>query len=117
MDGEKVYIASQGPLPHTVNDFWRMLWTYKVKVLSLIQRSTLELTVYLLSFNEQMHVIEELDVAKISLMYFKVVVMLCREEENGKVLHFPKFEMYNCIEKILYSMFQILLIIHVFATF
>jgi hypothetical protein len=25
--------------------------------------------------------------------------------------------MYNCIEKILYSMFQILLIIHVFATF
>ncbi|XP_028407981.1 tyrosine-protein phosphatase non-receptor type 12-like isoform X2 [Dendronephthya gigantea] len=44
VDGEKVYIASQGPLPNTVNDFWRMLWSYKVKV----------------------------------------VVMLCREEENGK---------------------------------
>ncbi|CAB4018068.1 tyrosine- phosphatase non-receptor type 12 isoform X2, partial [Paramuricea clavata] len=52
VDGEKVYIASQGPLPHTVNDFWRMLWAYKVKV----------------------------------------VVMLCREDENGK----KKCQRYWC---------------------
>lgn len=30
--GRAAYIASQGPLPHTLNDYWRMLWQYKVKV-------------------------------------------------------------------------------------
>jgi len=32
------YIASQGPLPHTVNDFWSMLWQYKVKVIIMVCR-------------------------------------------------------------------------------
>ncbi|XP_050414764.2 tyrosine-protein phosphatase non-receptor type 12 isoform X2 [Patella vulgata] len=26
------YIASQGPLPHTVNHFWRMLWQLKIEI-------------------------------------------------------------------------------------
>ncbi|KAK6175498.1 hypothetical protein SNE40_013952 [Patella caerulea] len=30
--GRDGYIASQGPLPHTVNDFWRMLWQLKVEI-------------------------------------------------------------------------------------
>lgn len=29
---QRCYIASQGPMPHTVNDFWKMIWHYKVKV-------------------------------------------------------------------------------------
>lgn len=32
VSGSRVYIATQGPLPHTVLDFLRMLWEYDVKV-------------------------------------------------------------------------------------
>lgn len=27
------YIVTQGPLPHTVNDLWRMIWEFKSKIL------------------------------------------------------------------------------------
>uniref|UniRef100_A0A8D0CTZ3 protein-tyrosine-phosphatase n=1 Tax=Sander lucioperca TaxID=283035 RepID=A0A8D0CTZ3_SANLU len=30
--GSRAYIATQGPLPHTVLDFLRMLWEYNIKV-------------------------------------------------------------------------------------
>ncbi|TNN33771.1 Tyrosine-protein phosphatase non-receptor type 12 [Liparis tanakae] len=32
VSGSRAYIATQGPLPHTVLDFLRMLWEYEVKV-------------------------------------------------------------------------------------
>lgn len=32
VSGSRTYIATQGPLPHTVLDFLRMIWEYGIKV-------------------------------------------------------------------------------------
>ncbi|XP_076447635.1 uncharacterized protein LOC143284643 isoform X2 [Babylonia areolata] len=39
VDGKWGYIAAQGPMPHTVIDFWRMLWEYKVEIVFMACRT------------------------------------------------------------------------------
>ncbi|XP_006163206.1 tyrosine-protein phosphatase non-receptor type 18 [Tupaia chinensis] len=39
-DGSQAYIATQGPLPHTLLDFWRLVWEYGVKVIMMACRET-----------------------------------------------------------------------------
>ena len=34
------YIATQGPMPDTTADFWRMVWQYKVKVVVMVTQDT-----------------------------------------------------------------------------
>ncbi|XP_053151832.1 tyrosine-protein phosphatase non-receptor type 18 isoform X1 [Hemicordylus capensis] len=38
VDNKRCYIATQGPLAHTVLDFWHMVWQYRVKVIVMACR-------------------------------------------------------------------------------
>ncbi|XP_068188602.1 tyrosine-protein phosphatase non-receptor type 22 isoform X2 [Antennarius striatus] len=38
VSGSRAYIATQGPLPHTILDFFRMIWEYEIKVVVMACR-------------------------------------------------------------------------------
>ncbi|XP_069321124.1 tyrosine-protein phosphatase non-receptor type 18 isoform X2 [Eulemur rufifrons] len=40
IDGSQAYIATQGPLQHTLLDFWRLIWEFGVKVILMACRET-----------------------------------------------------------------------------
>ncbi|CAO2607813.1 Tyrosine-protein phosphatase non-receptor type 18 [Lemmus lemmus] len=39
-DGSQAYIATQGPLPHTLLDFWRLVWEFGIKVILMACQET-----------------------------------------------------------------------------
>jgi protein tyrosine phosphatase len=36
---DRQYIAAQDPLPHTIVDFWRMTWEYRITLIVAVQSS------------------------------------------------------------------------------
>uniref|UniRef100_A0A8I3PXN5 protein-tyrosine-phosphatase n=1 Tax=Canis lupus familiaris TaxID=9615 RepID=A0A8I3PXN5_CANLF len=50
-DGSQAYIATQGPLPHSMLDFWRLVWEFGVKVILMACREMENGDPYLLDLN------------------------------------------------------------------
>ncbi|XP_055941285.1 receptor-type tyrosine-protein phosphatase R-like isoform X2 [Argiope bruennichi] len=90
---EKAYIATQGPLPHTVNDFWQMVWKEKspliVMITKLKEKMKVKCEPYIPDYQD---CYEDIEVTVISVIpregYTVRELLLRRGNETHTVHHF-----------------------------
>lgn len=106
-EANRKYILAQGPLDHTIDHFWQMVWEQKSKAIimltNLIERGTIKCSNYYPCEQEEDHILLNddpfLKVTCLSVQrhsYYRVNTFELEEVSSGKkreVLHFPLWEL------------------------
>ncbi|CAF0933103.1 unnamed protein product [Rotaria sordida] len=90
------YIATQGPMINTINDFWRMIWEKDVSVLVMItnlkESGRIKCDVYWpLDGTETFGTIQVTLISTISLAYYVKRIFSIRCETNQKLINSERF--------------------------